>query len=195
MILASLACLSVGCQGVSDVTVSPSLEYREPMRVAVLDFDWTAPVAQLQSEHSMINAPNAGKFIADGVSSRLLAIDAFEVLERSKLNRLLSEKDLTQSQLVQAGRFKEIGAFLGVDYLVLGTVNTYTTWASGMMSGHTVSFSCRCVNVNTSKVAWTISGRQERGPTGPMDPSVSLEAILTEASAKLKRGLPRRTAP
>ena len=97
----------------------------------------------------MVSAPNAGKFIADGISNRLLAIEGFEILERTKLKQLLSETDLDQADLVKAGRYEEIGKFLKVDYLVLGTVNTYTTWASGMMGGHLVSFSCRCVDVRT----------------------------------------------
>ena len=178
--------LAAGCE-LTRVAVVPSHRFPDPLKVAVLDFDYTPPVSTAQESQSVSSPPNAGKYVADVLSSRLLAAAPFEVLERSKLGRLLQERKLTQAQLVEEGRFEEIGKFLGVDYLILGTVNTYTTWSNSrtMHSGHYVSFAFRCVDVKSSQVVFTVEGKADKGPFGPMDPSGSVQEILDEAVAKL----------
>jgi hypothetical protein len=176
-----------GCAELSSVSVAPAHRFGSRMRIAVLDFDWTPLNAPMQGGHTLVNMPNAGKYLADSVSSKLLSIPLFEVLERSKLNQLLAERDLTLAEVLRKGEYQQIGAFLGVDYLVLGTVNTYSTWANFIWCGHGVSFSCRCVDIASSRVVWTISGTAERGPHGPVDPSVSVNDILNDALPKLRR--------
>jgi hypothetical protein len=187
--LASLVgclCLLGSCEegGVSRVTVNPDLKFDHPMRLAVLDFDWQPPEGQVTEGHTMVNAPNAGKFVADAVATRLLNIKGLEVMERSKLAQLVAEKDLSQTELVRQGRYQEIGKFLGVNYLVLGTVNTYTVSAAGFVGGYEVSFSCRCVDVNTSQVIWAFSGQSS---AMGFEPAIGLNIILDEAIPKLHR--------
>ncbi|HDZ43285.1 MAG TPA: hypothetical protein ENH80_05010 [Phycisphaerae bacterium] len=195
--IVALLCLwGVGCApSISTVSVNPSFRPAGPMRMAVLDFDWQPPSGQVAEGATMVSAPNAGKFVADSVSSRLLTVSGFEMIERSRLNQLLREKDLSQTDLIDQGQYKEIGQFLGVDYLVLGTVSTYTTWANGPLSGHLVSFSCRCIHVETGKVVWMLSGATEKGPTGPLDPAISVRDILNDAIPKLIQQLAQAAAP
>lgn len=176
-----------GCSGLSNVSLSPGTQLPETLHLAVLDFEWTPPVAELKGGHTVVSAPNAGLFLADSVSNRLLGIPGLEVMERSKLNKLLSERDLSQADLIQKGEYEEIGKFLGVDALVIGAVPSYTAWAYGFWSGHMVAFSCRCVDVNTSKVLWSLSGQREAGPYGPLDPAGSANMILDDAIPKLER--------
>jgi curli biogenesis system outer membrane secretion channel CsgG len=142
--------------------------------------------------HTVQSAANAGKYVADSVSSHMLQMDCFEVLERSRISQLLQEKELTQTDVVKRGIYKEVGQFLGVEYLVLGTVNTYTTWARGEFHGHIVSFNSRCVDVRSGKVVWTLGGKVEAGPFGPIDPARGLARILDDAAPKLQRGLKAR---
>jgi hypothetical protein len=189
--LVVIGCLGMfsGCFGPSQVTVSQSFEFKPPIRITVLDFDWSAPEATLEAHHTLINYPNAGKYAADSVSNRLLGIDGFEILERSKLRQLLREKGLTQTELVRSGDYEEIGKFLGVDYLVLGTVNSYFTAASGPFIVHTVSFSCRCVDIRSSNTIWSFSGHRDGGGA---EPANALSAILNDAMLKLKTKLHAR---
>jgi curli biogenesis system outer membrane secretion channel CsgG len=169
--------------------VNPSQVFQKKMRLAVLDLDWSPPTGTVQAGASMVSAPNAGRFVADSVSNRLLEIGYYDVLERTRLAQLLAEKDLSQTDLVKQGRYEEIGQFLGVDYLVLGTVNTYTSWTNGFLSGHLVSFNCRCVDVRTSQVVWGLEGKVDVGPFGPIDPARGLQQILDDAMPKLKRSI------
>ena len=186
--LVVIACLGIfsGCSGPSEVTVSHSFQFNPPIRITVLDFDWSAPVATLEPNHTFINYPTAGKYVADSVSNCLLGIEGFEILERSKLRQLLREKGLTQTELVSRGNYEEIGKFLGVDHLVLGTVNSYFTAASGLISVHTVSFSCRCVDVRSSNTIWSFSGHRDGGGA---EPAMALRVILNDAMLKLKTKL------
>lgn len=176
--------LSAGCDGLSRVSVSKDFQFDRPMRLAVLDLDWEPPAGQVTPGHTMVSAPNAGQFVADALANRLLEVKGLEVMERSKLAQLLSERDLTQSDLVRQGRYQEIGKFLGVDFLVLGTVNSYTVGAAFLFSGNLVSFSCRCVDVQSSQVVWALSGKHEAPGA---EPAKGLDAILDEATPKLHR--------
>jgi len=182
-----------GCAGPSTVSVSPSQAFDKKMRVAVLDLDWSPPTGTVQSGASMISAPNAGRYVADSLSARLLEIGCYDVLERSRLAQLLAEKSLTQAEIVRQGRYKEIGQVLGVDYVVAGTVNTYTSWTNGFLSGLVVSFNSRCIDVRTSQVVWGLDGRVDVGPFGPIDPARGLQQILDDAIPKLKRSIQSQT--
>jgi len=186
------ACCLAGCSP-GNVTVSPAFSPPEKIQVAVLDFDWEMPSGQLQG-HSMVSSPNAGKYMADAISTHLVSIPGFEVVERSRLNKLLHEKDLQQSDLIKKGEYEEVGRFLGVRFLVLGTVNTYTTWAHGTWHGHTVSFSCRCVDVESGRTVWTLSGYREKGPLGPTDPAISVRELLQESMPELARKIEQARA-
>ncbi len=196
-LLCVAALASWGCAGPSTVTVKQGYPFKETMSVAVLDFDWVPPAGTVSPMQTVVHAPNAGKFVADSLSSRLLQIPRFQIIERSRLARLLAEKDLSQSDLIKQGRYQEIGQFLRVDYLVIGTVNTYNSWSTGPFAGHVVSFSTHCVEVESGQVVWTLDGKVDVGPFGPIDPAAGLGRILDDALPKLKAQIDRagRTAP
>ena len=185
-VLSSVAAAGWGCVGPSTVTVKRGYPFKDTMSVAVLDFDWSPPVGTVAFGQTVVHAPNAGKYVADGISGRLLEIPRFQVIERSRLARLLAEKDLSQSELIKQGRYQEIGQFLRVDYLVIGTVNTYSCWSNGTLAGHMVSFNCRCVEVESGQVVWTWEGKVDVGPFGPIDPASGLGRILDDGLPKLR---------
>ncbi|MCE5326122.1 MAG: CsgG/HfaB family protein [Planctomycetaceae bacterium] len=195
MVLSALAGGFLGgcAPGPAMISVSPSHQFAPRTRLAVLDLDWSPPTGKVQAGSSMVNAPNAGRFVADSLSSRLLEIRNFDVLERTRLAQLLAEKSLSQTDLVKQGRYNEIGQFLGVDYLVLGTVNSFTSWTNGFLCGYVISFNCRCVDVRTSQVVWAMEGKHEGGPTGPLDPATGLQTILDDGMPKLRRSVETQT--
>ncbi|HRD72328.1 MAG: CsgG/HfaB family protein [Lysobacteraceae bacterium] len=59
------------------------------------------------------------------LSNELVATRAFNVVERSKLESVLSEQDLAASGRVRSGSGARIGQLTGADYLVMGTVTAY----------------------------------------------------------------------
>lgn len=177
-----------GC-GPSEVAVSKSFQFKKPIRLAVLDFDWTPPKAKLGPKVTMVNFPNAGKYVADSVSNVLVDIKGFEIIERSRLNKFLDEEDMKQAELIRKGEYKKIGIFLDVDYLVLGTVASYTVGAIDVWVARSTEFSCRCVNVYDGTTIFSIKGYESAMGGSPGE---GLKNILSDAVPKLKEGLNRQ---
>lgn len=70
--------------------------------------------------------------------------------------------------------------------------NTYSAWSYGGFTGHMVSFTCRCVDVDSGEILWTLDGKIDVGPMGPIDPARGLQRILDDAMPKLKSQLKPR---
>jgi len=174
------------------VSVSPLAAFPDTKRLAVLDFAWKPPAQPSRDPLQEAPPPDVGKLVADSVSARLVCLPGYEVLERSKVAKLLSKPNPAQAELLRQAKHQEMGEALGADFLVLGNVATYRSWTKEMQSGHAVCFSCRCVDVGTSKVVWTISGAVEHSPYGPVDPATGLAEILNDAIPKLKQQIETR---
>lgn len=186
--IVSIAAIFAGC-GPSEVTVSKTFHFQPPMRVAVLDFDWHPPEAKLAANTTMVNFPNAGKYVADGVCNVLLDIEGLEVIERSRLQKLLDEEDMKQADLIRRGEYKRIGEFLDVDYLVFGTVASYTVGAVDAWAARSTEFSCRCVNVHDATTVFSLRGYESALGGSPGE---GLRNILNDAMPKLRDGLNRQ---
>lgn len=63
--------------------------------------------------------------LAGLVSNELAATGAFKVVERTKLESVLSEQNLAASGRVAAGTGAKIGKLTGAQYLIAGTVTAY----------------------------------------------------------------------
>ena len=76
--LVVIACLGIfsGCSGPSEVTVSHSFQFNPPIRITVLDFDWSAPVATLEPNHTLINYPTAASMLRTVFPTAFLASKA-----------------------------------------------------------------------------------------------------------------------
>ncbi len=61
-----------------------------------------------------------GRLVARMISTSLINIGKFDVIERQQLDKLLEERDLTAAQIAAAP--SETGKILGLDYVVLGSV-------------------------------------------------------------------------
>jgi len=62
-----------------------------------------------------------GPFIAEQLISLLFLTGRFEVIERRFLDRVLSEQDLTVSDLFDDASIKKLGGLLGVEAIMVGT--------------------------------------------------------------------------
>jgi len=90
-------------------------------RVAVFDFDFAAaPGGATQNA-----APNLGKAVADLLVARLVQDGAFSVIERSAIDKLLAEQNLTNSDRTDPIAAAKLGRILGVDAIVLGAITRY----------------------------------------------------------------------
>ena len=59
------------------------------------------------------------------LSNELSSSGDFKVVERAKLESVLSEQDLAASGRVRSGTGAKVGKLTGADYLVMGTVTAY----------------------------------------------------------------------
>ncbi len=69
------------------------------------------------------------------LANELAATRSFNVVERSKLESVLSEQDLGASGRVRAGTEAKIGQLTGARYLVMGTVTAYEEDVKGTGGG------------------------------------------------------------
>ena len=73
--------------------------------------------------------------LADTVTNELAASGSFTVVERSNLEPVLREQDLTDYGRVRAGTGAEIGKLTGAQYLVLGSLSAYEEDVKGTGGG------------------------------------------------------------
>ncbi len=92
-------------------TLTERLEVPPRAKVAVLDLE------ELGAE-TIKN--ECGRLAARMLSTSLINVGKFDVIERQQLDRLLQERDLTAAQIAASPR--ELGKVLGLDYVVLGSV-------------------------------------------------------------------------
>src|SRR5436190_1257619 len=89
----------------------------------------------------------AGNDLSGMLTNELAGTEKFRVVERSKLEHVLSEQDLGASGRVSKSSAAKIGKLTGAQYLVMGTVSAFTENASG--GGGGIGF--RGIHVGGSK--------------------------------------------
>lgn len=72
-----------------------------------------------------------GKELADMLTNELAATNAFRIVERDKLDRVLDEQDLGASGRVNPKTSAQVGKLTGAQYLVTGTVSAWEENTSG----------------------------------------------------------------
>ena len=87
-------------------------------RIAVMDLEDKA-----QGQHGGWRSVGSG--MADAISTGLVKSGKFNVLERSKLEKLMQEQKLGASGAVTAQSAAKIGQLLGVQYMIMGSVTEF----------------------------------------------------------------------
>lgn len=84
-----------------------------------------------------------GTYISEELITSLFPIGDFEIVERSLLDKLLSEFKLNQTGLIDSDTAKKIGKVAGVDAIVTGTITDLATY---------VALNCRLIDSQTGKI-------------------------------------------
>jgi curli biogenesis system outer membrane secretion channel CsgG len=107
-----------------------------------------------------------GSAVSDQVVTELLRTGRYELIERSQMARVLGEQELALAGL-SAGRAAEVGAMLGADGVVIGTVAEYGKIAAGGKTYPSVAIACRLIDTRTGKVIWSadVAGRAASSAT------------------------------
>lgn len=153
------------------VALLPTYALAEKPRVAVIEFKNESGAAWWRG--------GVGWELSGMLSNELAATKSFTVLERSKVEAVLSEQNLAASGRVSAGTGAKIGKMLGAQYLVAGTVTAYeedTKSTGGGISFRGVSLGgssseayiavdIRVIDATTGEIAFsrTVEGRSKGG--------------------------------
>ena len=149
-----------GAAGTRDIRVgvSPEFTSSKPLTISVLDLVGNVEGASTPIPGAMAYAvANAGSLIADGLSTALIRLPQYKLIERQQLVRLVKEMDLSLSDLASPENLKKFGKVANVDAVVVGTVNSYGNWSNGVSYGAFVIFNARLVDTQTAKVLWSVS--------------------------------------
>ena len=179
------AALSGGCTVAgSHVDVDVSQHFASASagvdRVGIAEFSFARPQKEQVGATSISRPANAGQIVADAAADLALKL-GYDVIDRKQLGILLQEKDLSSADLLKPKTAAPIGKALGIQAVVLGTVNDLNTWNSGVAWGNVASFSARMVRLDTGQVLWSV--RCER--SGQESQAVILDAIVDELARKL----------
>ena len=85
---------------------------------------------------------NQARALTKRLTSEMIALEVYQVLERSEMKRLLEEQKFQYSGCVDMKCAVEIGKMLGAKYMVLGSISNL---------GSTYSIDARLINVETSE--------------------------------------------
>ncbi|MBN2522868.1 MAG: hypothetical protein JXB24_06315 [Bacteroidales bacterium] len=138
-------------QKLTNVYKSPKLNTIQ--RIAVAPFE-DAPG---------ILAKGSGKVVADVMVTQLLTLNKYQVIERSQLQKVLSEHNLSQSGVIDAVTAQEVGKILGVDAVIIGSVTEYQMkkghvplYVTNIQTrGYTVGASARIVSVESGEILFS----------------------------------------
>ena len=88
-------------------------------RIAILEFE----------DKSGAGAP--GEAVADMLTTELFNTNEFTILERQRIDAILSEQDLSSEGYVDSPTAVKMGKLLGVDFLITGAITQFKTETAG----------------------------------------------------------------
>lgn len=158
LILAGLVLSVVGCDEQAEITpvTRNQTELRQIHTIAVLPFI-DAPGAQ---------SKGSGMVVVNAITTQLYQCRGVKVVERSRVNALMQERDLHVSQMQDTSVATEIGKLAEADAVVLGSLTQYEAQqdyshgavyaisAGGTKHMHRVGISVRLVDVHTGQVLY-----------------------------------------
>ena len=92
------------------------------------------------------------------LAAELNKLDDLKILERSAIDKVIEEQKMQVSGVVDESTAVELGKLVGADAVLLGDVTDYLTWTNVTgLSGSTISFSARMIDVASSQLLLSTS--------------------------------------
>lgn len=95
-----------------------------------------------------------GASVSDQVLTELLHTGRYDLVERSQMAQVLGEQELSLSGL-SAGQAAQVGAMLGADGVIIGTVSEYERMAHRGKTVPVVAMSIRLIDTNSGRIVWS----------------------------------------
>ena len=132
-------------------------EAPQKKRIAIFDFDNAAVQGGVSFPFMENSPPNVGKAAADLLITKLVQDGNVTVIERSAIDKLIAEQNLSNSDRTDPTTAAKLGRILGVDAIVIGTITHYdyldkTTGGGGARFGGFGGVSMKTKHDITAKV-------------------------------------------
>ena len=138
-----------GCGGVAPSTyVHPNYDFSNVKKVAVL------PLENLTGDQT------AGEKVRKIVVTELLASGVVDVVEPGHVNKALSAQNIQNPAAMSPEEFKKLASALGVQLLIVGSVESYDRVQVGGVQAPEVTLTLRGVDAESGTVVWAASHTQ-----------------------------------
>jgi curli biogenesis system outer membrane secretion channel CsgG len=171
----------------------PSANAQQKRRVAVLNFDY----GTVQSSVAGLFGTNVdvGKGVSDLLVQKLVEDGKCSVIERSALDKVLNEQNLSNSDRADSSTAIKIGRVLGVDAVIVGTITQFgrddkntTLGAGGKVGDFTSKYGLGGVQKQHAKAVVGITARLIDTSTAEILAAVSGSGQSTRAGTSLIGG-------
>lgn len=122
-----------------------------------------------------------GISVSDQVLTELLHTGRYELVERGQMAQVLGEQELSLAGL-SAGSAAEVGAMLGADGVIIGTVSEYERMAHRGKTVPVVALSIRLIDTQNGKIVWS-ADLSERARSGSATLSGHSRKVVHEVIA------------
>jgi curli biogenesis system outer membrane secretion channel CsgG len=163
--MATICSMIQGCgpfnQFKVDINKSKEFPPSREMKVGVLTF--TAPAAGVSKDSpygpagSYTTPDNVGITVADAVSSELIHVPNVLLIERSRLEEIVKENELSLNEGSHSNDVRVLGQILPVDALIFGNVTSFQRWHDLAGHGGIVAYSIRLIGVHNEEELFSIS--------------------------------------
>ncbi len=144
-----------GCAGTAPATyVHSSYDFSRVKKVGVL------PLENLSTDQT------AGEKVRRVVITELLATGIVDVIEPGQVNRALVQLNLQNPTVMSPEDFKKVGAALGVQILIVGSVESYERVQVGGVQAPEVTITLRGIDVDSGTIVWAASHTQGGATVG-----------------------------
>jgi curli biogenesis system outer membrane secretion channel CsgG len=161
-------------------------EAQQKRKVAVMDFGYATVKTQVAAIFG--TDQDVGKGISDQLIDQLLQGGDYRIIERSQLDKIIAEQNLSNSDRADPATAAKIGGILGLDAIIIGNVTTFghddkhtnvggggnTGWLGKAAGGGIgvnnnkaiVEVTARIVDVNTAEILASATGHGEAQKKG-----------------------------
>jgi curli biogenesis system outer membrane secretion channel CsgG len=161
----------IGCATKPRIYINPNTNFGFIKRVAVLPFENLSPDRF------------ADKKVRDVFITALLSTEVIDVPELGEVFQILESQGVAKPQDVTTEVAKAVGQVMGVQGLILGTVEEYTINRTAAGSFPEIALTLRMLDTKTGNIIWSVSHTEKGGRILPTIFGFG-ESTMSEATAK-----------
>ena len=129
------------------------------MKIGILEF---------QALNEEARKDNFGKIFTEVLTTSFVKSEAFKIIEREQLQKILKEFELTQSGIIDTSNAKQIGKMVGADAIVIGSVTKI---------GNDMRLDARIIDVESGII---LTAEKSEGETDIKSIGIMAESIVAK---------------